>query len=107
MTAMETLDFRFDSPPAPRADSPALCGVVGSGNLEILIKTGSEPAACRVSVKTSARGFGDTWRAVLGDFAAHHPAGGTAIAINDMGATPAVVALRLAQALAEYQGAAP
>ena len=33
-------------------------------------------------------------------------AGGTAIAINDMGATPAVVSLRLAQALAEYRGGA-
>ena len=103
---METLDFRFDSKPVPPAAEPALCGVVGSGNLEILIKTGSEPAACRVSVKTSARGFGDTWRAVLGSFAASHPAGGTAIAINDMGATPAVVTLRLAQALADYQGGA-
>jgi malonate decarboxylase delta subunit len=101
---METLDFRFDSAPAPRAADPALCGVVGSGNLEILLKTGIEPSACRVSIKTSARGFGETWQAVLGSFAATHAAGGTVIAINDMGATPAVVSLRLAQALAEYQG---
>ena len=103
---METLEFRFDSAPTPRAADPALCGVVGSGNLEILVQPGSEPAACQVSIKTSARGFGTTWRAVLGDFAASHRAGGTAIAINDMGATPAVVTLRLAQALAEYQGGA-
>jgi malonate decarboxylase delta subunit len=101
---MEILDFRFDSSPTPRTADPALCGVVGSGNLEILVKTGIEPAACRVSIKTSARGFGETWRAVLGSFAAAHAVGGTAIAINDMGATPAVVSLRLAQALAEYQG---
>lgn len=106
MTTMETLDFRFDSAPAPRAANPALCGVVGSGNLEILVKTGIEPAACRVSIKTSARGFGETWRAVLGSFATTHAAGGTVIAINDMGATPAVVSLRLAQALAEYRGGA-
>lgn len=101
---METLEFRFDSAPAARAADPALCGVVGSGNLEILIKTGIEPAACRVSIKTSARGFGEVWQAVLGEFAAGHPAGGTVIVINDMGATPAVVTLRLAQGLAEYQG---
>lgn len=104
MIAMETLEFRFDSAPAARAADPALCGVVGSGNLEILIKTGIEPAACRVSIKTSARGFGEVWQAVLGEFAAGHPAGGTVIVINDMGATPAVVTLRLAQGLAEYQG---
>lgn len=103
---METLDFRFASKPAGSTADPALCGVVGSGNLEILIKTGSEPDSCRVSIKTSARGFGETWRAVLGDFAASHPAGGTVVAINDMGATPAVVTLRLAQALAEYRGGA-
>jgi malonate decarboxylase delta subunit len=101
---METLDFSFDSKPASRTANPALCGVVGSGNLEILVRAGTRSDTCAVRVKTSARGFGDTWRAVLGDFAASHPAGGTDIAINDMGATPAVVTLRLAQALAEYQG---
>lgn len=106
MNAMETLDFRFASSPVARAADPALCGVVGSGNLEILITAGMDPAACQVSIKTSARGFGETWRAVLGSFAAAHAAGGTAIAINDMGATPAVVTLRLAQALAEYRGGA-
>ena len=106
MTAMETLEFRFNSKPAARAADPALCGVVGSGNLEILVKPGMEPEACAVSIKTSARGFGETWRAVLGSFAVSHAAGGTLIAINDMGATPAVVTLRLAQALAEYQGGA-
>lgn len=106
MTAMETLDFRFDSQPVPRAADPALCGVVGSGNLEILVQPGEQSGCCQVQIKTSARGFGETWRAVLGSFAASHPAGGTRIAINDMGATPAVVSLRLAQALAEYQGGA-
>lgn len=103
---METLDFRFDSAPVSHPADPALCGVVGSGNLEILVQPGKEPGICEVCIKTSARGFGDTWRAVIGSFAASHAAGGTDIAINDMGATPAVVSLRLAQALAEYQGAA-
>jgi len=103
---METLDFRFDSSPVSHPANPALCGVVGSGNLEILVQPGSEPGACQVSIKTAARGFGDTWQAVIGSFAASHAAGGTDIAINDMGATPAVVSLRLAQALAEYQGGA-
>lgn len=106
MNAMETFNFRFDSRPAGASTHPALCGVVGSGNLEILIQAGSELQFCAVSIKTSARGFADTWAAVLAEFAAAHPAGGTAIAINDMGATPAVVSLRLAQALAEYRGGA-
>lgn len=103
---MESLDFRFDSAPARPAQGATLCGVVGSGNLEILVQPGDEPAACAITVKTSARGFADTWRAVLGAFTAAHPAGGTRIAINDMGATPAVVSLRLGQALSDYQGGA-
>lgn len=103
---METLEFRFASQPGTRPEHPALCGVVGSGNLEILVQPGAQADHCEVRIKTSARGFGATWQAVIGDFAASHPAGGTAIAINDMGATPAVVTLRLAQALAEYQGGA-
>jgi malonate decarboxylase delta subunit len=103
---METLDFCFNSKPVLQAADPALCGVVGSGNLEILVKPGGDPSVCQVCIKTSARGFGDIWQAVVGDFAAGHLAGGTSIAINDMGATPAVVSLRLAQALAEYQGGA-
>jgi malonate decarboxylase delta subunit len=106
VNAMEKLDFRFDSMPAAPAANPALCGVVGSGNLEILVRPGAEPQACAVSIQTSARGFAETWRAVLASFAASHAAGGTVIAINDMGATPAVVSLRLAQALADYQGGA-
>ncbi len=103
---METLEFRFASQSGVQPDHPALCGVVGSGNLEILVRPGAQADNCEVLIKTSARGFATTWQAVIGDFAASHPAGGTAIAINDMGATPAVVSLRLAQALAEYQGGA-
>jgi len=101
---MEKLNFQFASAPVPRVANPALCGVVGSGNLEILLNAGDLPNLCVVEIKTSARGFADTWEAVIGAFATTHPAGGTCIAINDMGATPAVVSLRLAQALAEYQG---
>ena len=101
---METLNFRLESAPAERAAAPSvLCGVVGSGNLEILLRQGDEPTVCTVEVKTAARGFGDTWQAVLDAFVASHPAGGTHIAINDMGATPAVVSLRLEQTLSDYQ----
>ncbi|MBK7955321.1 MAG: malonate decarboxylase acyl carrier protein [Candidatus Accumulibacter sp.] len=82
----------------------ALCGVVGSGNLEILVRPGDDVGVCDVTVKTSARGFGEIWHAVLAEFAGDNPAGGTRILINDMGATPAVVSLRLGQALMEYLG---
>jgi malonate decarboxylase delta subunit len=106
VTAMENLEFRFTAQPVKPAAGAALCGVVGSGNLEILIRPGDEADACTVVVKTSARGFGKIWEAVIADFASRHPVGGTRIAINDMGATPAVVTLRLGQALGDYTGGA-
>lgn len=103
---MENLEFRFNAQPARPAADATLCGVVGSGNLEILIRPGDDADACTVVVNTSARGFGRIWEAVLADFASRHPVGGTRIAINDMGATPAVVTLRLGQALGDYTGGA-
>lgn len=106
MNAMEKLEFKFPSQALLAAAPPALCGVVGSGNLEILVRSGVDRQICEISVNTSARGFGETWRAVLATFAASQAVGGTSIAINDMGATPAVVSLRLAQALADYRGGA-
>lgn len=102
--AMEELVYRFSSPAAPADSVPVLCGVAASGNLEILARPGQEAEACDFVVRTSARGFGDTWKAVLGNFASVHAVGGIDFSINDMGATPAVVSLRLSQALAEYQG---
>ena len=84
---------------------PVLCGVVGSGNLEVLMQAAAgDPGHCRFTVETSARGFGRIWQAVLEDFTSQHAAGGTQVHIHDMGATPAVVALRLRQALSQYTG---
>lgn len=97
---MEKLSFRFAGRHAAGRFAPVLVGVVGSGNLEVLL----EPAAagaCTVDVSTSARGFGPIWEAVLRDFHQRHEWADVAISINDMGATPAVVSLRLDQAAAQ------
>ncbi|MEF7617497.1 malonate decarboxylase acyl carrier protein [Aquincola sp. MAHUQ-54] len=104
---LETLDFSFPGQQAAGSFAPVLVGVVGSGNLEVMLE--AVPGdACNVRVETSARGFGPIWQAVLGDFHARHPYGGLRISINDMGATPAVVSLRLDQAVADLQqGATP
>ena len=103
---METLQFTFDGGRALAPFAPVLAGVVASGNLEVLL----EPAAgtgCRIDVDTSARGFGTIWEAVLRDFHARHGLGGLAVSIHDMGATPAVVSLRLDQAMSAIAGSAP
>lgn len=104
MSRSETLSFSFTSGQATwQAVRVALVGVVGSGNLEVLIEPTTD-TGCRVDVRTSAVGFGDTWHAVLADVLARAQVGGVVIRINDAGATPAVVALRLQQALAECSG---
>ncbi|GAO34756.1 malonate decarboxylase subunit delta [Sulfuricella sp. T08] len=76
----------------------AICGVVSSGNLEVLVEPTATRNACEIVVNTSAHGFRDIWEAVLKDFAERHSVGGLRLSINDAGATPAVVSLRLDQA---------
>ena len=109
---MENLRFSFDDGThAPAAFAPLLVGVVGSGNLEVMVEPAAGSAACAVDVVTSAVGFGAIWEAVLHDFHARHGLAGVTISINDMGATPAVVSLRLDQAAAglpfQQDGARP
>ena len=98
---MESLRFEFAGSRRPAAFAPVLVGVVGSGNLEVLLEATGEPGmSSRYEVATSARGFGAIWQAVLRDFHARYDYAGLVYSINDMGATPAVVSLRLDQAAA-------
>jgi malonate decarboxylase delta subunit len=97
---MEHLKFEFAGVQTPQKFEAILVGVVGSGNLEVLMEPGKDPAHCTLSITTSARGFGPIWEAVAQNFHGRHQLAGVAISINDMGATPAVVNLRLDQAAA-------
>ncbi len=99
-SGLESLHFEFAGSRPAGAFADVLVGVVGSGNLEVLVEPSAQPT-CRFEVQTSARGFGTIWEAVLRDFHARHPLAGVVVSIHDMGATPAVVSLRLAQAAAE------
>ncbi|CAD1787302.1 malonate decarboxylase ACP [Xanthomonas arboricola pv. juglandis] len=103
---METLRYRFDGQHGARAGlDHALVGVVASGNLEVLVERVPLDGAMEIEILTAARGFGAIWQAVLDDFAARHPLRDVRISINDVGATPAVVSLRLEQAVDVLQGA--
>ncbi len=103
---MEHLSFAFDGHRPAGDFAPALFGVVGSGNLEVLVEAARE-SQCTVEIQTSVRGFGAVWQAVVQDFHVRHGLAGVRISINDMGATPAVVSLRLDQAVASLgEGAA-
>ena len=96
---METLNYRFENGVRRLKAAPELVGVVSSGNLEVLIENAALNGACAIEVKTAARGFGAIWEAVMHDFFQRWQLADTRISINDMGATPAVVSLRLDQAV--------
>lgn len=99
---MESLLFRFDNGQRRLAPAAELVGVVSSGNLEVLITPAELDAGCEIAVQTAAQGFGAIWQAVMEDFQARWQLADIRIEINDMGATPAVVSLRLDQAVEAY-----
>ena len=97
----------------PASRSPARrahVGVVGSGDLEVLLEpgtaggSGADAGHAQVRVRTSVEGFDEVWQATLERFFARTPVLGD-WELNDAGATPALVSLRLQQA-AEAAGSA-
>ncbi len=98
---MEKFAKSFPSRPmAAKTAAPwALAGVVGSGNLEVLLERGARPSGTmECHVETSIPGYRSSWLAALADFAHNYPVGGTKVTINDQGAPPVLVNLRLRQA---------
>jgi malonate decarboxylase delta subunit len=77
----------------------AIIGVVASGNLEVLVERVLPDTECRLEIKTAATGFGPVWNAVITDFVERYSPGGLRFSINDGGARPDTVSLRLAQAV--------
>ncbi|HEX7826511.1 MAG TPA: malonate decarboxylase acyl carrier protein [Mycobacterium sp.] len=100
---MQTLNYTF---PATQAVPRAVhVGCVASGDLEILAQpAGSE--AIVVRVRTSVNGFDTVWHDVLERFFTRMPLAGT-WELNDFGATPGVVTLRLRQAAEAASEATP
>lgn len=98
---IENLKYRFDNGTTTRGVT-AIVGVLGSGNLEVLVEPAALGGACEIEVKTAANGFGAIWHAVMKDFFARHRVGDIRVSVNDAGATPAIVSLRLDQAIETY-----
>lgn len=98
---MRTQYYQFPASrnPARRAH----VGVVGSGDLEVLLEPGTTGGSggaaghAQVRVRTSVEGFDEVWQATLERFFARTPVLGD-WELNDAGATPALVTLRLQQA---------
>jgi malonate decarboxylase delta subunit len=75
----------------------AIIGVVASGNLEVLLERVLPGTACEVNIATPLRGYDETWKAVVAEFIERSSPGGLRISINDGGARPDTVFLRLTQ----------
>jgi malonate decarboxylase delta subunit len=93
---MERLKFEYPSA-TRQVSKKAHIGVVGSGDMEVLMAP-SQTGKAKVSVVTSVNGFGSSWQAVLDRFFSKFD-GAVDIHINDAGATPGSVQLRLEQAV--------
>lgn len=78
----------------------AILGVVASGNLEVLLERVLPGAACEVQINTPVTGFDAMWQAVVNEFIARSSPGGLRILVNDGGARPDTVYLRLMQGCA-------
>ena len=97
---MEDLSFRHQARArAGGTKQSAIVGVVASGNLEVLVERVLPDAECAIEIRTAAVGFGEVWTAVIGDFVERYSPGGLRFSINDGGARPDTVSLRLAQAV--------
>jgi len=86
------------------AKKMAIVGVVASGNLEVLVERVLPDHECLVEIRTAAEGFGEVWKAVVDDFIERYSPGGLRFSINDGGARPDAVSLRLAQAVRLMEG---
>ena len=101
---METISVRGEAAGRLPGRAPhVLVGVVASGNLEVLAERHGDDRECSVEISTAAEGFGEIWRAVVADFIERASPGGVRFSINDGGARPDTVMLRLMQATRALQ----
>lgn len=76
-------------------------GVVGSGDLEILMEKCELGGATKIKIATPVVGFDKVWEKVSERFVQETGISNVCIEINDNNATPIVVHMRLRQAFAE------
>ena len=82
------------------ATGRALAGVVGSGDLEVLLQP-NQQGQTSIVVHTSVDGKGPVWDALLNRMFGAEALPAVRIVINDCGATPGVVRMRIEQAFEE------
>lgn len=100
------LDFEFkaDTPKPIAADYHY--GVVGSGDMEVIMTRKEQGGKATFRVVTPVVGFDAVWEKVLDRFVQESGVGDVNFEINDNNATPVVVSIRMRQALTEMNAAA-
>ena len=96
--------IRLEFPAGQPARHRAAVGVVGSGDLEVLLEPNTAGSTA-VSITTSVHGMRRVWEAVLTRILGAAPLPATKIEINDFGATSGVVGMRIEQAFEELNAA--
>ncbi len=104
--ALTELNFEF-KPGTTKTlvDDWSHVGVVGSGDLEVLIEKGTAyEGKVVIHVMTTVMGFDNVWETVLNRIVESTGLSGVKVSINDNAATPAVVKRRMQQAIANGGG---
>lgn len=96
-----TLDFTFKAENPKPIAADFHYGVVGSGDMEVLMEKKDLGGKAEFRVVTPVTGFDHVWEKVLNRFVAESGVGDVRFEINDNNATPVVVSIRMRQALAE------
>ncbi len=97
---IEQLHFEYKA--ERKMDKQVCVGVVASGDLEIMAEPSPNEMA-QIYIRTHTEGFEGIWRAIIDRFMETNSIA-VIIRINDCGATPGVVSLRLAQAAEGMEG---
>ncbi len=76
-------------------------GVVGSGDMELILSQKDLAGKVDVKIVTPVKGFDHIWEKVVTKFVNENELANVAIEINDNNATPYIASMRLKQGLAE------
>jgi malonate decarboxylase delta subunit len=95
---MENIVLEF--PAGQPAQGRAIAGVVASGDLEVLLEA-HDAHRTVVNVTTSVDGMRRVWEAVLARIFGDGSLPAARLEINDFGATPGVVQMRIGQVFEE------
>lgn len=100
---MEKISFDFNRAGARTVGTRAVSGVVGSGNLEVIVED-HDTLDTHFTIQTSVASYQSLWKVVIEAFVHEYKPIGLRFTLNDNGATPPVVSLRLRQAMEAFTG---